>query len=281
MRSRAAAAGPFLQDAFEQLDEVLLRRTTSTAGAQSVPDASQDVRAARQQIQRWLVVFAREHLSDICTKLMNCAGEHAPAAPVSDAGKNPRIRLPQKADGPETGAPRDEASVSFFLLETLRRVLAAAAERGSLSTLPARDGALLPFCFDHLSLAQPAAIRHVAGLCIGILSRAQLKTACELFAGGLAHLSSDREQREYVAYQRAATHLELSTHSAEQAVSSTMYLRRLSRYVDWPRPSSPCFLRSSPVLHRSMPLLAARWACARAACCAPQCATRSARCSRV
>ena len=230
MRSRAAAAAPFLQDAFEQLDEVLLRRTSLTAGTQSAPDASQDVRAARQQIQRWLVVFAREHLSDICTKLMHCAGEHAPAAPVADAGKNtPRIRLPQKADGPETGAPRDEASVSFFLLETLRRVLAAAAERGSLSTLPARDGALLPFCFDHLSLAQPTAIRHVAGLCIGILSRAQLKPACELFATGLVHLSSDREQREYVAYQRAATHLELSIHSAEQAVSSTAYLRKISR----------------------------------------------------
>ena len=39
---------------------------------------------------------------------------------------------------------------------------------------------------------------------------------CDLYATGLSHLGSDKQQREYVAYQRAAAHLELSTHSAEQ-----------------------------------------------------------------
>ena len=205
MRSRHAAASnqqkPFLQDAFEQLDEVL-RRTNGN------PDLGPEaVRAARTQIQRWLAVFAREHLTDICAKLMSTALDYQPAEPETPNPKS--IRLPQKADRESEGtesAKRDD-SVGFFLLETLRRVLLAAAERGSLTMLPARDGALLPFCYDHLSLTRPAAIRHVAGLCVGILSRSQLTAACELFAVGLAHLSGDKQQREYVAYQRAASHL--------------------------------------------------------------------------
>ena len=146
---------PFLRDAFEQLDEVLRR----TGSIELSPD---DVRAARTQIQRWLIVFARENLADICAKLMSTALEHSSNETETT---NPKaIRLPQKADRDSENTSRDD-SVGFFLFETLRRVLLAAAERGSLTTLPSRDGALLPFCYDHLSLATPTAIRHVAGLC--------------------------------------------------------------------------------------------------------------------
>ena len=162
MRARGVTAGAtkgFLRDAFEQLDEVL-RRTSSDSERGRVGASPQEVRAARQQIQRWLVVFAREHLVDICEKLMSAAAEYEAAEPKAAADAH--SILPHKADGPATTAQQRDDSVTFFLLETLRRVLTAAAERGSLMTLPSRDGALLPFCFDHLSLAKPVAIRHVA-----------------------------------------------------------------------------------------------------------------------
>jgi hypothetical protein len=185
----AGVSKPFLRDAFEQLDATLRRTAASDA-------APEEVRAARQQIQRWLVVFAREHLTDICDKLMETAAEHAPAATAGEAAKIklPQKKLPQKADGPTTSAQQRDDSVAFFLLETLRRVLSAAAERGSLQSLRSRDGGLLPFCYDHLSLAKPVAIRHVAGLCVGVLSRSQLKASAELFAAGLDAVHSDREQ---------------------------------------------------------------------------------------
>ena len=41
---------------------------------------------------------AREHLADICTKLMQAAAEHAAPAPTAHTN----LRLPQKGDEPET-----------------------------------------------------------------------------------------------------------------------------------------------------------------------------------
>ena len=69
----------FLQDAFNQLDEVLKRKralaTAEEDGADKAQFSAAEIKASQQMIQRWLVIFAREHLPDICEKLMACAEE--------------------------------------------------------------------------------------------------------------------------------------------------------------------------------------------------------------
>ena len=43
--------------------------------------------------------------------------------------------------------------------------------------------------------------------------RAHLKPTVELYLAKAEKISSDRDQREYVSYAKAATHLELSVHT--------------------------------------------------------------------
>lgn len=192
-RAGLAAEKSFLHDAFHQLDEVLKRRSTdvnSTAnpGASSSEPATEarerrrQIREADQMIQRWLVVFAREHLGDICVRLMKCAREHYVPPPQSGV-----IRLPHAGDEPEDPSEYRDDSSTFFLLETLRRVLCAAVDNGGggsgSANLPLRQvpEGVLVFCFERVSLEHPTAIRHVAGQCVGVLSRAHLKATVELF----------------------------------------------------------------------------------------------------
>ncbi|EOD17452.1 hypothetical protein EMIHUDRAFT_210175 [Emiliania huxleyi CCMP1516] len=163
------------------------------------------------------------------------------------AEKNPR----RKRQPPPLPAVDATDTVAFFLLDCLRRVLAAAADvealRGKGSGLggysPAADATspgsrdharrpmghlgpggalesggmssagdalaplrgapdgLLAFCYGRLHVGQPAPIQRLACECVGILSL----------------VSSDRDEREWVSYQRGARHIHLSTHSAEQA----------------------------------------------------------------
>ena len=223
MRSALAQEKTFLVDAMKKLDEVLRR------GADSDPG---ETKAARQMIQRWLAVFAAEHLADICSKLMAAAQEHAEVEPPTERRL---FRLPQKADEKESvHERRGDDSKSFFILETLSRVLSAAVDQAECAssslTLRSVPDALLPFCFERLGLAHTPPIRHVAATCVGLLSRgAHLKPVLELFIAKLsAKLSTDRDQREHVAYERASALLMLSTHSAEQAASSARYLRQVS-----------------------------------------------------
>ena len=190
--SRVEHEKSFLRDAFDQLEEVLKRRAAGAAGASGSGEAAagvherqRQVREADQMIQRWLAVFARQHLADICTRLMKAAKEHdVPVAQQAEA------RLPHSGDAPEDPSisrrTRDE-STTFFLLETLRRVLCAAVDTGGGSSgsanLPLRNvpEGLLSFCFERLSLEHPTAIRHVAAHCVGVLSRAHLKATVDKF----------------------------------------------------------------------------------------------------
>ena len=74
-------------------------------------------------IQRWLVIFAREHLPDICEKLMavtDPAADRLGAAPLRVL---PRQLLPSRADRPETLHEFKDDSITFFILDSLRRVL--------------------------------------------------------------------------------------------------------------------------------------------------------------
>ena len=179
-RAGIAAEKSFLHDAFQQLDEVLKRRMADVG--EHVTEAREhrrQIKQADQMIQRWLVVFAREHLADICVKLIHVASEHAVPVP------QPRdVKLPHANDEPENPSEHRDDSTAFFIFETLRRVLCAAADSSSsmgnspLRTVP--DG-LVSFCFERLSLANPTAIRHVAGLCVGVLSRVHLKSVVELY----------------------------------------------------------------------------------------------------
>jgi len=269
-RVEHAAEKSFLRDAFEQLDEVLKRRAAGAAGAAGASGSGEaatgmherqrQVREADQMIQRWLAVFARQHLADICTRLMKAAKEHdVPVAQQAEA------RLPHSGDAPEDPSKFRDESTTFFLLETLRRVLCAAVDTGGGSSgsanLPLRNvpEGLLSFCFERLSLEHPTAIRHVAARCVGVLSRAHLKATVDKFLEKVraaaralpphapleprmlssvcrsmrarvpdrpqaSRLATDKEQREYVAFAKAAEHLEISTHSAEQASASAKFL---------------------------------------------------------
>jgi hypothetical protein len=270
-RVEHAAEKSFLRDAFEQLDEVLKRRAAGAAGAAGASGSGEaasgmhgrqrQVREADQMIQRWLAVFARQHLADICMRLMKAAKEHdVPVAQQAEA------RLPHSGDTPEDPSKFRDESTTFFLLETLRRVLCAAVDTGGGSSgsanLPLRNvpEGLLSFCFERLSLEHPTAIRHVAARCVGVLSRAHLKATVDKFLDKVraaaqrchrmhpwsldrllssvsrsmsarapgrpqaSRLATDKEQREYVAFAKAAEHLEISTHSAEQASASAKFL---------------------------------------------------------
>ena len=81
----AAAEQRFLVDAFTQLDDLLARKATAPTDSSML--------ALQQQIQRWLVVFAREHLADICARLMRAAALH-----VADTPALSSKHLPKKAD---------------------------------------------------------------------------------------------------------------------------------------------------------------------------------------
>ena len=228
----------FLQDAFNQLDEVLKRKralaTAEEDGADRAQFSAAEIKASQQMIQRWLVIFAREHLPDICEKLMACAEEQRRAG--GSTGKQrgsvlPRQQLPNKSDEPESINEHRDNSALFFILESLRRVLSSCAqlEGGGGSNLMLRQvpEALLQFCFEHIHVSSATAVRHVASECVGLLSRAHLKAALELFLVRMKKLANDRDEREYVPYQRATRLLELSMHSAEQASSSLLYLKEL------------------------------------------------------
>ena len=73
-----------------------------------------------------------------------------------------------------------DESAGFFIVDSLRRVLAACVEGSAqdakvhpaLRTVP--DG-LLRFCFARLHVGVAPAVRHVASESVGILSRVQLK----------------------------------------------------------------------------------------------------------
>ena len=187
--SRVEHEKSFLRDAFDQLEEVLKRRAAGAAGASGSGEAAagvherqRQVREADQMIQRWLAVFARQHLADICTRLMKAAKEHD--VPISQQAE---ARLPHSGDAPEDPSKFRDESTTFFLLETLRRVLCAAVDTGGGSSgsanLPLRNvpEGLLSFCFERLSLEHPTAIRHVAAHCVGVLSRAHLKATVDKF----------------------------------------------------------------------------------------------------
>lgn len=217
-----------LLDAFEQLEQVVKQRERSG-------EPYGQVRAAEQMIQRWLVVFAREHLADICAKLLQAAADAA----MREMRPPTQLQLPKKGDQPEpTAEPRDESTV-FFLMETLRKVLSAAADGsgGALHQVsrhtPLPDG-LLAFCFERVDLVNPTAVRHVGAHCVGLLSRSMLKACVDMFLHKMEKMSWTRsdEQRAYVAYARAAGGLALSVHSAEQAASSTRYLAALAQAID-------------------------------------------------
>ena len=56
--------------------------------------------------------------------------------------------------------------------------------------------ALLPFCFERIHISSATAVRHVASECVGLLSRAHLKAALDLFLGRMGRLANDRDERE-------------------------------------------------------------------------------------
>ena len=122
--------GFFLKDAFSQLDAVLqrkrescelgrtadaeLRRSQQASDARACPDRPTNARvparfapfshptplAARppalvQVIQRWLVIFARQHLYAICIKLMEAAVAADAAAAAWVAAEKPHRRRKQ------------------------------------------------------------------------------------------------------------------------------------------------------------------------------------------
>ena len=254
----------FVSDAFRTLDEVL-KRTQSPSGS----------RVEQQMIQRWLLVFARQHLSEVCEKLMEALTVYGAS---QHAGQ--RLRLPHAADEPESVAEQRDDSSEFFLLDTLRRVLDVGAESGRLGSLRVK---LLPFCFERLDLVHSPAVRHAAALCVGSLSRTQLKEAVELFAGRLQSLSrsgwSDREQREYVAYRAPrwapnSRQLNLARlHPARRASLSlhpTCCCAALSPPQSAPPHSWRC-ARSQPTKQPPQPTTCpswrAQWLRRRAACC--------------
>lgn len=226
------AGAEFLRDALEQLREVL-RKTA--AEEESGPSAG--TRAGQQRIVRWLVVLSREHLAEICVCSVDLATGHGSRSAAVPLNKK---QLPQKADGPETVSQRRDDSPTFFLLDMLRKVLAAAHEShehqggGGASPLRSVPETVLAFCFRKLGLAHPVAVRRAATLCVGLLSSAQLSAAVDLFLCGMGpgRLTSDREEREWVPYQRAAEHLDLSTHSAEQAAATLRYLAAVAAAME-------------------------------------------------
>ena len=59
---RALQSASFLNDAFQQLDEVLKRKAEAQA-QQPPPPPTQELKASQQMIQRWLVIFVQ---STIC-----------------------------------------------------------------------------------------------------------------------------------------------------------------------------------------------------------------------
>ena len=214
---------PFLNSAFELLDEL---------ASKIEQDASDTQSSAVAQLQRWLCVFAREHLADICAKLMTATTQYSAAVESLPAPSRGLFGGSRK-DVAAVESTQDDGSAAYFLLNTLRRVLIAASEGHSISSsspglaLRSVPEGLLAFCFARLTLAHPPPIRHVAGACLGLLSRAHLASAVSLFAEKLSdkkNLASDAGQREYVSFERAAASVELSVHSAEQAAASARYL---------------------------------------------------------
>ena len=242
-----------------------------------------------QVIQRWLVIFARQHLYNICIKLMDAAKAADAAAEAAAAEKPVRRRkqlLPSlsKADDDDdiesaASAPSDAEHIdseSYFVLDCLRRVLSAAADvtgsrgdglggytilddenlvgaRGGLGKLGTQGGAaalapgpgsvatgdalaplrgapdgLLAFCYSRVHVSRPSPIRTVASECVGILSLVALKPLVTMLIEGMNKVASDRDEREWVAYQRAARLIHLSTHSAEQAGASLRYLKAVA-----------------------------------------------------
>ena len=208
----------FLKEALAQVETVLER----TAAEFETGRPSSETRGSQAMIGRWLVVLSRDHLADICVALVSLAARlHTQSAATAP--------MPRKADGPETVAEHRDDSPHFFLYDSLRKVLAAAAElEPSSAPLRCVPESVLSSCFGRLGLGHPVAVRHAASLCVGLLSTAQLSAAVDHFLAGLAKLSTDREQREWVPYQRAVGMLELSTHSAEQAASTLRYLEALA-----------------------------------------------------
>ena len=243
---RALQSASFLNDAFQQLDEVLKRKAEAQA-QQPPPPPTQELKASQQMIQRWLVIFARDHPADICEKLMAAAMEHS--ATAVPARSLPKQQLPTKSDEHDSRSElRGDGSIDYFLLDSLRRVLAAAAADESGAALravceqlrsaekgggdhsgrdPAQPG-LLDFCYSRISVVYSAPIRHVASECVGLLSAARLKPVVEMFLASLARVTSDRDEREFVPSMRATRLLQLSTHSAEQAAASLAYLKALA-----------------------------------------------------
>ena len=250
---RALQSASFLNDAFQQLDEVLKRKAEAQA-QQPPPPPTQELKASQQMIQRWLVIFARDHPADICEKLMAAAMEHS--ATAVPARSLPKQQLPTKSDEHDSRSElRGDGSIDYFLLDSLRRVLAAAAADESGAALravceqlrsaekgggdhsgrdPAQPG-LLDFCYSRISVVYSAPIRHVASECVGLLSAARLKPVVEMFLASLARVTSDRDEREFVPSMRATRLLQLSTHSAEQAAASLAYLKALVDGARLPR----------------------------------------------
>jgi hypothetical protein len=187
---------------------------------------------SQQMIQRWLVIFAREHLADICDHLMRAANEYMPVDAAQAPSAMPKSELPAKSmlphlkDEPEAKEALADESAGFFILDSLRLVLLACVDNGSSvhASLRTTPDQLLPFCFARLHVGMPASVRQVASECVGILSRVQLKAVVDLFIESLGKLGNDRAERSFVPYQRAASAFELSTHSAEQAASTLRYL---------------------------------------------------------
>ncbi|KAJ1629781.1 hypothetical protein T492DRAFT_1144956, partial [Pavlovales sp. CCMP2436] len=250
----------FLNDAFAQLEALLLARTPRADGVSTVPpprpegggrapsalapplDARRacldraalcddnELRTQGQLLQRWLSHFR--------TDLTPVISEHLVAVAVSMRERIGPVDVQPAArvmrGSAQMHAPSErQMQLQLVLLFVLQAVLGLLQHTGgrdplSVSLVPF---SVLDFCFEQIGPSHLPVVRETASRCVGLLARAagHLVVAVKLYAARLEKVRASEHQREFAPYQRATCVLPFGWAEGEGGASATLdYLRALS-----------------------------------------------------
>jgi len=174
-----------------------------------------DVKTALSKLQLWMIKFARTNSLEGFGEQLLAINEPYDEDSRIDEKKN----APTKSDSNMGVDDLRDESATFFVLDTLHKVLSAILrvndvyrpqtafvetdlKQEKLNSFPAT---IVEFCIEHLSHAYSSGIRHVSGLCLGVLSEPFLGEITQLLIRKLVTVKGGNEAQErgWVTYQHA------------------------------------------------------------------------------
>lgn len=215
-------------------------------GDQAADFSSDEIKLRLKQLQRWLqVVVSPQQAEQLWSKLQAHEKIFENSNKIAAKGRHTKDKQETVDD------VGDDQSPTYFLLETFYKVCGALLQEDGFyleedlfnpdpkpaskeakvvdtSVLQSVPESLISFCFSRLHLSFSGAIRRVAGMCLGFLSKHFLQMIASMFLNSLAAIKKDADAREYVTYQKALSLLDFGFRAGDQVNATVAYFSGLA-----------------------------------------------------